>query len=504
MNTMTRDEELSTAAESADVAAREETLTGGPRAAGQAREDAGVISGTSSAADKRSATGGATVEASSQPSGAGSSHTDAEVSAGSERTPALADDAEAEDIVSAGADEARDGYGHTFVNDGAMDDAVTVSERIASGVGSANATTGVTADDASDGDVAPAATNEVEARATSDSRPADSAVATRDSEPADSAVATRDEKWSGGTGVFGNFLFRHISTSAALIILATLAAVAVFLIAQAWPVLSDTAARFTVQGSNTPVSIWAFTLPQIFGTILAAALAMGMAVPLSIGIALFISHYAPAKLRTICGYLVDLLAAIPSVVYGLWGAIFLIPMLKPVWDWLNQNMGWFPLFSGEASPTGRVIASSAVILAVMVLPIITSVCREVFLQTPRLYEEAALAMGATRWEMVRMVVLPIGRSGIVSASMLGLGRALGETMAVVMVLSVGSSFSFGIFEAGQHSTIAANIALQFPEATGINRSALIATGLALFAITLVVNAIARWIVSRRAEFSGAN
>ncbi|MDU1522260.1 MAG: ABC transporter permease subunit, partial [Actinomyces sp.] len=130
--------------------------------------------------------------------------------------------------------------------------------------------------------------------------------------------------------------------------------------------------------------------------------------------------------------------------------------------------------------------------------------REVFLQTPRLHEEAALALGATKWEMIKMAVLPFGRSGIVSASMLGLGRALGETMAVVMVLSVGSNISWHILEAGQHSTIAANIALQFPESTGINSSALIATGLALFAITLIVNSIARWIVSRRAAFSGAN
>lgn len=306
------------------------------------------------------------------------------------------------------------------------------------------------------------------------------------------------------TGKTGNLVFETASTAAAVLILATLAAVAAFLVLEAWPALADTTATFRAQGSPTPVPIWAFTLPQIFGTVLAAAIAMVIAVPVSVGIALFISHYAPRRLSQVLGYLVDLLAAIPSVVYGLWGAIWLIPLLKPVWGWLGARMGWFPLFGGEASPTGRVIASASLILAVMILPIITSVSREVFLQTPGLHEEAALALGATRWEMVRMAVLPFGRSGIVSASMLGLGRALGETMAVVMVLSVGSSYSFHILEAGKHSTIAANIALQFPEATGVNRSALIATGLALFAITLVVNSIARWIVSRRAEFSGAN
>lgn len=306
------------------------------------------------------------------------------------------------------------------------------------------------------------------------------------------------------TGKTGNVVFRAIATAAAVLILCTLAAVAIFLVLRAWPALSDPSLRLRTMGSSDEVSIWAFTAPQIFGTLLGAVLAMVVAVPVSVGIALFISHYAPRRMAQVLGYLVDLLAAIPSVVYGLWGAIWLIPKLVPVWTWLANHFGWFPLFQGPASPTGRVIASAALILAVMVLPIITSVAREVFLQTPPLHEEAALALGATRWEMVRIAVLPFGRSGVISASMLGLGRALGETMAVVMVLSVGNTFSWQILQAGKHSTIAANIALQFPESTGINTSALIATGLALFAITMVVNSIARWIVSRRAEFSGAN
>lgn len=306
------------------------------------------------------------------------------------------------------------------------------------------------------------------------------------------------------TGKAGNVVFKTLATSAAVLILCTLAAVAIFLVIRAWPALADPSARFRTMGSSEQVSIWTLTAPQVFGTVLAAALAMILAVPVSVGIALFISHYAPRRVAQILGYLVDLLAAIPSVVYGLWGAIWLIPKLVPFYQWLSDNLGWFPLFAPPASPTGRVIASVALILAVMILPIITSVSREVFLQTPSLHEEAALALGATRWEMVRMAVLPFGRSGVISASMLGLGRALGETMAVVMVLSVGSTFSWHILQAGKHSTIAANIALQFPESTGINTSALIATGLALFAITMVVNSIARWIVSRRAEFSGAN
>lgn len=306
------------------------------------------------------------------------------------------------------------------------------------------------------------------------------------------------------TGKTGNVVFKTLATAAAVLILSTLAAVAIFLVIRAWPALADPSLTFRTIGVADPVSIWRFTGPQLFGTVLGSGLAMLLAVPVSVGIALFISHYAPRRIAQVLGYLVDLLAAIPSVVYGLWGAIWLVPKLVPFNDWLAAHLGWFPLFSGPASPTGRVLGSVALILAVMILPIITSVSREVFLQTPPLHEEAALALGATKWELIRMAVLPFGRSGVISASMLGLGRALGETMAVVMVLSPGSTYSWEILQAGRHSTIAANIALQFPESTGVNTAALIATGLALFAITMVVNSIARWIVSRRAEFSGAN
>ena len=204
------------------------------------------------------------------------------------------------------------------------------------------------------------------------------------------------------------------------------------------------------------------------------------------------------------GYIVDLLAAVPSVVFGLWGIMVLAPAVQPVYAWLVANMGWFPLFAGTVSSTGRTIFTAAIVLAVMVVPIITAICREIFLQTPVLHEEAALALGATRWEMIRMAVFPFGRSGIVSASMLGLGRALGETMAVAMVLSATGVVTFQLFTPENPSTIPANIALTFPEAYGTNINVLIATGLILFIVTFAVNALARWIVSRRKEFSGAN
>jgi phosphate transport system permease protein len=183
-------------------------------------------------------------------------------------------------------------------------------------------------------------------------------------------------------------------------------------------------------------------------------------------------------------------------------------MLLPAYAWLNRTFGDVFLlsyfFGGKASGTGRTILTAALVLAVMVLPIITAISREVFLQTPRLHEEASLALGATRWEMIRQAVLPFATPGIVSACMLGLGRALGETMAVAMVLSPGAGFHLQLLTSSNPNSIAANIALQFPEAYGLGVNQLIASGLILFVITLGVNMAARAIVARRAEFSGAN
>jgi phosphate transport system permease protein len=248
------------------------------------------------------------------------------------------------------------------------------------------------------------------------------------------------------------------------------------------------------------VYVW----PLVFGTVWAAAIALIIATPISIGVALFISHYAPRRIAQLLGYVIDLLAAVPSVVFGLWGIQVLAPAVQPFYVWLNEHAAWIPLFGGDVSGTGRTILTVAIVLAVMVLPIMTAVCREVFLQTPKLHEEAALALGATRWEMIRVAVLPFGRPGIISAAMLGLGRALGETMAVAMVLSPAVVVSFFLLTSQNPNTIAANIALQFPEAAGIGVNTLIASGLVLFVITFIVNAIARYAVNRRKAFSGAN
>ncbi|WP_374204882.1 phosphate ABC transporter permease subunit PstC [Actinotalea sp. C106] len=301
-------------------------------------------------------------------------------------------------------------------------------------------------------------------------------------------------------------LFSATATGAGALILVTLAAVAVFLVVRAWPAMTTPAEELADAISWIPegTTLLGYVGPLVFGTLLAAVLALALAVPVATGIALFISHYAPRRLASPLGYVVDLLAAIPSVIYGLWGGLWLAPRLLPAWQWLADNLGFIPLFREPASTPPRVIMTVGVVLAVMILPIITAVAREVFLQTPRLHEEAALALGATRWEMVRMAVIPFGRSGLISAAMLGLGRALGETMAVFMILSPGFTYSFELLQAGQHQTIAANIANQFAEANPLGVSALIATGLALFVITLAVNTAARWVVARRKDFSGAN
>lgn len=307
-------------------------------------------------------------------------------------------------------------------------------------------------------------------------------------------------------------IFAGLSGTSASLILVTLAAVATFLLVEAWPALTDTGGELAdrVQWIKPEAgeSLIEIIGLLVFGTVVISAIALLIATPLSVGIALFISHYAPRKLAAGLGYLIDLLAAIPSVVYGLWGAIVLIPVLQPFYQFLSEVLGWIPLFApaadGTVSNTGRVAMSASIVLAIMILPIITAVTREVFLQTPTLHEEAALAMGATRWEMIKMAVFPFGRSGVIGATMLGLGRALGETMAVYMILSPGLSYSFNILQAGEHNTIASFIALQFPEANSSGVSALIAMGLALFVITLLVNMAARWVVSRRSEFSGAN
>ena len=306
----------------------------------------------------------------------------------------------------------------------------------------------------------------------------------------------------------GDRIFSGLSLGAGLLILAILASVAIFLTIEAIPGITATPEEAkNLEGG----SFWHYVWPLVYGTLFASVIALAIATPLAIGVALFISHYAPRRIGHAIGYLIDLLAAVPSVVFGLWGIAYLAGELAPVYQWLTINLGWIPLFnttpagtSYALSTTGRTIMTASIVLAIMVLPIITAICREIFIQTPRLHQEAALALGATRWEMIRMAVFPYARSGIVGATMLGLGRALGETMAVAMVLSASGVVSVRLLSSTNPSTIPANIALGIKEGSGLNINVLIASGLMLFVITFAVNFAARAIVNRRKEFSGAN
>lgn len=233
-------------------------------------------------------------------------------------------------------------------------------------------------------------------------------------------------------------------------------------------------------------------VPFIFGTLVSSFLALLLAVPLSIGVAVYITEMCPQRLRAIISFLVELLAAIPSVIYGLWGIFVLAPLLREyVEPFLAKTLGWTGLFSGPMYGLGMLAAG--VILAIMVVPVIASITREVMTAVPQNQREAVLALGATRWEMIRMGVLRNARIGIVGGVILGLGRALGETMAVTMVIGNRPEVAKSLFAPGY--TMASVIANEFSEATGdLYLSALVEIGLALFIVTLIVNALARLLV----------
>ncbi len=269
-----------------------------------------------------------------------------------------------------------------------------------------------------------------------------------------------------------------------------------------WPAFRHFGLAFLSSSAWNPVAGEFGAAPAIYGTVVTSALALLIATPLAIGSALFLSEFAPRWLRQPVAFLVDLLAAIPSVVYGLWGIFVLVPLLRQhVAPFLRDtlHLGATPLFSGPMY--GNSVLAAGLILAIMVLPYIAAVSREVLLAVPRSQREAALALGATRWEMIRGAVIPYARSGIIGGIILGLGRALGETMAVTMVIGNRHDISASLFAPGY--TMASLIANEFTEASAdIHLSALLAVGFALFAITLVVNALARWLVWRVAGPAG--
>ncbi|MFE7213674.1 phosphate ABC transporter permease subunit PstC [Streptomyces sp. NPDC001698] len=302
----------------------------------------------------------------------------------------------------------------------------------------------------------------------------------------------------------GDRIFLGLTRGSGILLLVVMAAIAVFLTYRASLAISKDHGNFlTTFEWNTGLQPPVFGIAVLaFGTVVSSIIAMAIAVPVAVAIALFLTHYAPRRLSGPIAYVVDLLAAVPSIVFGLWGALVLVPHLDGLFGWLNDYLGWTGIFSWEGGAP-RSLLTVGILLAIMILPIITNVSREVFRQVPRMHEEAALALGATRWEVIRMSVLPFGRSGVISASMLGLGRALGETMAVATVLSPTFTIRASLLDPGG-GTFAQNIASKFSEATEYGRDALIASGLVLFVITLLVNGAARLIIARRKDYSGAN
>jgi len=322
-------------------------------------------------------------------------------------------------------------------------------------------------------------------------------------QPAAESVPEESDLLPAGVALAGRRwldpIFKSISGTAAWCIVLILGGVGVFLLIKGAPAL--TAGEGALPAHAT--SFWQLAGPLAFGSAWAALIALALAAPVAVAVALFITMYAPRRLSGPLGSAIDLLAAIPSVVYGLWGLMVLAPLMAKVNAWLSAHFGWFYFFGGTASVTGRTILTAGVVLAVMILPITASISREVFRQTDPLQMEAALALGATRWEMIRVAVLPPARSGIVSGAMLGLGRALGETMAVAMVLSpTPFLITLRLINPENPGTVAGFIASNFPEAQGPQVSALIALGLVLFALTFGINYVARLIVSNKAKRMG--
>ena len=335
----------------------------------------------------------------------------------------------------------------------------------------------------------------------------DAVSATRPSAHASEADATSTPAVKSGVKRPGDRIFEFLSTASATLITVMIAAIAAFLIWRAVPSLSFNEGGilgFFTYGDRwetNDTDAMKFGIPTMFGhTVLISIVALIIAMPVALGIAIFLSNYAPAKLVKPLGFLVDMLAAVPSIVYGLWGWQVLGPALSGFYTWLHSWAGGFFLFKVyDNSPnfaTGRNVLTGGIVLAVMILPIIAATAREVFVQTPPGQIESALALGATRWEVIRMTVLPFGMSGYIAGSMLGLGRALGETMALYMVVSPLVDFRFSLFDGG--TTFATAIALAAAEfGNEMRAGAYIAAGLMLFLLTFLVNAIARSIVKSK-------
>jgi phosphate ABC transporter permease protein PstC len=285
-------------------------------------------------------------------------------------------------------------------------------------------------------------------------------------------------------------------TGLAAAILALIAFFFVRLLGEAWPVFSHYGLwEFITANQWVPSKELFGALPLIVGTLITSAIALAIGVPVAVASAVYITELAPARVKQPLTILIELLAAVPSVVYGLWGVFFLIPTLKPAEEWFGRTFDFLP-FVSATDVVGPNYFVAGLILAIMVLPIVSAISREVIATVPVEHKEAALALGATRWEMIRMAVLPYSRAGISGAAMLGLGRAIGETIAATLVIGNAADIGKSIFSQGY--TLAAVIANEFGEAASdpIHRAALIAAGLVLFVLTLILNFVARRFVLR--------
>jgi len=311
---------------------------------------------------------------------------------------------------------------------------------------------------------------------------------------------TAEDRWRSLRIVSrGDAVYRTVLTAVALVLPAVLIALTLELVVNAWPAIKAFGPGFFTHSTWDPVASRFGALPLIVGTLYSSLVAMLIAVPLALGVAIFLTEFAPRPLRRLVATLVELLAAIPSVIYGLWGIFVLLPLLRDmIWPVVGPALSWLPIFQGVFY--GPSVLAGGIILAIMVLPYVAAVSREVLLAVPPAQREAALALGATRWEAVWTVILPYGRTGIAGAVMLGLGRALGETMAVTMVIGNRHEISASLIQPGY--TIAAAIANEFAEASSaMHLSALFYVGLVLFLVTVTVNALARLLVWRVARGS---
>lgn len=304
----------------------------------------------------------------------------------------------------------------------------------------------------------------------------------------------------------GDLIFGGSAAAAGWTVILSVVAIGAFLLAQALPAIAQDHVNFLTSTAWAPNDKPAeFGIAQMLWTTVASSvIAVAVAVPFSVAIALFLTHYAPKWLSGTAAMLIDLLAAVPSIIFGVWGFMVLAPKMVPIQNFASDLLGWIPLFGKVTTVSGgTTIFTIGIVLAIMILPIITALTREVFSQAPQSHQEAALALGATKWEMIRTAVLPFGRPGIISATMLGLGRALGETIAVMFILSAlpdGAKWSWSIFGGG--TTFAAKIASDVAEfSPGVGTGSYIAAGLVLFVLTFVVNAGARIVIERRKAFS---